>query len=248
MKTSKKEMPSVHFFSNWLLLLLVVVVSIGAAPLTEFSGPCSDVSDGDTITVLNDRTPVKVRLWGIDCPEGGQAHGDEAKKYTTDRALNKIVRIVGVEKDKYGRLVADVYLPDGTLLSAEIVREGHGWWFRKYAPDDDVLPKLESEARAAKRGLWADPNPMAPWDWRLKTGITSSPTPASAPQSLMTLPAKKSAAKPAASSDPTVYTTKTGTKYHRAGCEYLKESSIPISLSTAKARGLSPCSKCNPPR
>lgn len=45
----------------------------------------------------------------------------------------------------------------------------------------------------------------------------------------------------------TVYITETGSKYHRAGCSYLKKSCISISLSNAKAQGYTPCSRCNPP-
>ena len=67
--------------------------------------------------------------------------------------------------DKYGRALAHVLLPDGRSLNQELVRQGYAWWFRKYSKDQ-TLAKLEADARAAKRGLWADPNPTPPWDWR----------------------------------------------------------------------------------
>ena len=57
-------------------------------------------------------------------------------------------------------------LPDGRNLNREIVKAGFAWWFRKYAPKDKELEALESEARAAKCGLWADPHPVPPWDYR----------------------------------------------------------------------------------
>ena len=57
-------------------------------------------------------------------------------------------------------------LPDGKKLNREIVKAGFAWWFRKYAPKDRELEALESEARAAKSGLWADPKAMPPWEYR----------------------------------------------------------------------------------
>ena len=57
-------------------------------------------------------------------------------------------------------------LPDGRNLNREIVKAGFAWWFRKYAPKDTELEALESEARAARRGLWADPRPVPPWEYR----------------------------------------------------------------------------------
>jgi len=68
--------------------------------------------------------------------------------------------------DKYGRTLADVLLSDGTNVNHELVKDGWCWWYRKYAPGDTVLEGLEAEAREAKKGLWADPRPVPPWDWR----------------------------------------------------------------------------------
>jgi micrococcal nuclease len=68
--------------------------------------------------------------------------------------------------DKYGRTIADVLLPDGTNVNHTRVKEGWCWWYRKYAPGDTVLEGLEKEAREAKKGLWADPVPISPWECR----------------------------------------------------------------------------------
>jgi micrococcal nuclease len=62
--------------------------------------------------------------------------------------------------------IADVLLPDGTNVNQELVTHGWCWWYRKYAPGDTVLEGLETEAREAKRGVWADPQPVPPWEWR----------------------------------------------------------------------------------
>ena len=69
-------------------------------------------------------------------------------------------------KDKYGRTLTDVLLPDGTNVNQALVKDGWCWWYRKYAPEDTVLEGLEKEAREAKNGLWVDPQPVPPWEWR----------------------------------------------------------------------------------
>jgi micrococcal nuclease len=69
-------------------------------------------------------------------------------------------------KDKYGRTLADVLLPDGINVNHSLVKDGWCWWYRMYAGGDAVLERLETEAREAKKGLWADPRPVPPWEWR----------------------------------------------------------------------------------
>jgi micrococcal nuclease len=71
--------------------------------------------------------------------------------------------------DKYKRTLGDVILPDGTNVNHELVKHGWCWWYRKYAPGNVTLEQLEAEVRDAGRGLWADPHPVPPWEWRKKT-------------------------------------------------------------------------------
>ncbi len=124
------------------------------------------VSDGDTITVLHSGKGERIRLHGIDCPEKRQAFGKRAKQLTSNLVFGKTVTVQVVDRDRYGRTVAEVLLPDGRSLNRELVRAGFAWWYWRYTPDDETLAQLEREARAAKRGLWADPNPIPPWQWR----------------------------------------------------------------------------------
>lgn len=124
------------------------------------------IVDGDTITVRGDGVPYKVRLNGIDCPEAGQPFGRAASDYTAKLVMGRDVRLVEHPRDRYGRVVADVWLSDGKCLNRELVRAGYAWWFRRYAPRDQTLRKLEEEARDARRGLWADKDPVPPWGWR----------------------------------------------------------------------------------
>jgi len=53
-----------------------------------------------------------------------------------------------------------------SVIRVSSVKDGWCWWYRKYAPGDLELEKLEKEARVAKEGLWADPHPVPPWEWR----------------------------------------------------------------------------------
>lgn len=139
-----------------------------ADPSAEFSGKVVGLADGDTITVLAGKTQVKIRLAGIDCPEKTQAFGTKARQYASSQTFGKTVSVKPIEKDRYGRTVAQIVLDDGRVLNHELVRAGLAWWYREYAPNDATLKALEDEARAAKRGLWADPNPTPPWDFRRK--------------------------------------------------------------------------------
>jgi len=158
----------------WVLgLVLLSWLSVAAAE--EFTGKVIGVSDGDTVTVLRDKTPVKVRLNGIDCPETGQPFGSRAKEETSELVFGKSVRVIRRDTDRYGRTVADVFLSDGRMLNQELVRSGYAWWYRKYAPNDGTLAKLEEEAKTSKRGLWSQPGAIVPWDWR-NSGNDISPS------------------------------------------------------------------------
>jgi len=66
--------------------------------------------------------------------------------------------------DKYKRTLGDVILPDGTNINHALVKDGWYWWDRKHAPGDTVLEGLEHETRDARKGLWADLQPVPPWE------------------------------------------------------------------------------------
>jgi len=131
----------------------------------DFSGKVVSVADGDTIGVMHLGKAERVRLNGIDCPEGGQAFGARAKQFTAELVFGKEVMVKTIGRDRYGRTIGEVFLSDGRNLNRELVKAGFAWWFTRYSKDED-LRKLEAEARAAKRGLWADPSPTAPWEFR----------------------------------------------------------------------------------
>ncbi len=138
---------------------------VGVAGAEEFVGRVVGVTDGDTLTVLRARHSERIRLQGVDAPEKRQAYGDRARRFTADLAVDRTVTVQTTGRDRNGRLLAEVVLPDGRSLNQELVRAGYAWWFRKYSRDGR-LARLEDEARAGRRGLWADQAPEAPWDFR----------------------------------------------------------------------------------
>ncbi len=194
------------------------------------------VVDGDTIVVRGIGT---VRLIGIDTPETVDPRkpveyfGQEASIFLKRLVEGQTVRLEYDQQrtDRYNRTLAYVYLADGTFVNAEIVRQGYGHAYTafpfKYL---EQFRTLQREAMNNNRGLWAP--------------RSTSPA-ASAPTAAAPAPATpKSTA--SADENVTVYVTRTGTKYHRAGCRYLARSQIPMSLREAAAR-YGPCSVCNPP-
>ena len=125
------------------------------------------VHDGDSITVLSSSNQqIKVRLEGIDCPELKQDYGQKAKQYTSSLCFQKQVRIETTGKDRYGRTLAFVYVGN-TCINRELLKAGMAWHFKKYNSSSE-LGKLESTARSKKTGLWSQPSPIPPWDFRKK--------------------------------------------------------------------------------
>jgi micrococcal nuclease len=136
-----------------------------SASAETFTGRVIGVTDGDTLTVLRAGHGEVVRLRGIDAPERGQPWGERAKQYAAALAFGQVVAVEAAGRDRYGRLLAEVRLPDDRSLNQELVRAGYAWWFRWYS-EDRTLARLEAEARTGRRGLWADRSPVPPWEYR----------------------------------------------------------------------------------
>jgi micrococcal nuclease len=145
--------------------VLALFMVVAPAMAADFTGEVIRILDGDTIEVLHEKKPERIRLYGIDCPEKGQAFGQKAKQATSSLLFGKEVRIESHGRDKHRRTLGTVF--DGDLnVNQELVKEGWCWWFRKFVPNDQTLKQLEQEAKEAKKGLWADPNPVPPWLYR----------------------------------------------------------------------------------
>ena len=140
-------------------------------PTVGNSGRVVGVHDGDTLTVLTTgNVQIKVRLVEIDAPELKQPYGQQSKQTLSALVFGKDVEIRATGKDRYGRTLARVFV-DGTDVNLAMVRSGMAWRFDKYSKDR-AFQTAQEEARRARRGLWADAAPVAPWEWRdaKKTG------------------------------------------------------------------------------
>jgi endonuclease YncB( thermonuclease family) len=134
------------------------------------TGKVVKVADGDTITVLEDNTQHRIRLQGIDAPERKQAYGNASRKHLADLVAGKTVTVEWDKRDRYGRIVGFVIV-DGQDMNLEQLKAGMAWFYRYYqkelSPEKRKLyAQAEGEARANKKGLWQDKNPVPPWEWR----------------------------------------------------------------------------------
>ncbi len=144
------------------LASLALIASLPA--FADFTGRVVGVADGDSITVLHDREQVKVRLVDIDAPEKAQPFGNRSKQALEALVKGREVKVVERGKDRYERTLARIYRSD-LDVNAEQVRQGMAWVFRRYSVDT-ALYAIEAEVKEQKRGLWRDPNPTPPWEWR----------------------------------------------------------------------------------
>lgn len=143
----------------WIILFLIT-------PLVySQTGKVVKIKDGDTVVILDENnTQHTIRVADIDCPEKGQPFGKAAKWFVSEQIFGKTVLVKEKNKDRYGRIVGYV-LYDGKNLSLELLKEGLSWHY-KYYSDDEEMAHLEAEARKHKKGLWADKNPINPYEWR----------------------------------------------------------------------------------
>jgi endonuclease YncB( thermonuclease family) len=129
-------------------------------------GRVISVSDGDTLTLLDDeKKQHKVRLAYVDAPEAGQPHGQASKRNLSRLCFGKAARVGVVDRDRYQRQVGLVEC-DGVVANREMVRDGYAWIYERYAPRGLSWQGLQSEAKSARRGLWAGRDPVAPWEFR----------------------------------------------------------------------------------
>jgi endonuclease YncB( thermonuclease family) len=118
--------------TQFLLLAALLIPTIVCA--ADFTGRVVGIIDGDTLEVLHNQDPERIRLSGIDCPEKGQAYGKRAKQAASELVLGGEVILQTYGKDKYGRTIADVLLLDGTNVNHTLIEDDWCWWYRKYAP------------------------------------------------------------------------------------------------------------------
>lgn len=186
---------------------LPALLLLSAAHAATLKGTCVAVSDGDTVTVLD---PVrgekeKVRIWGIDAPEDAQEYGAEARQKLTSLVRGKQVRVEYDKRDSYHRILGRVYVGE-VYVNLEMVKSGSAWHYVYFAPEAEDIRRAESDARAAKRGLWAGGSPVAPWVYR-HPNLSVTPN----------------------SGETVQYWVSATGKIHRAGCRFYKKGTGQLS-------------------
>jgi endonuclease YncB( thermonuclease family) len=148
-----------------LLFGLTLTFSVLAHGET-INGRVVGISDGDTLTILDvNNTQFKIRLAAIDAPEKSQPFGQRGKQKLSEICYGKNTSVRVVSTDRYGRSVGDVDCA-GINANEAMIQSGLAWVYRKYDKGHAYLYALEDDARNARRGLWTDSNPIAPWEWR----------------------------------------------------------------------------------
>jgi len=162
-----------NFFSVALKRLLVsLALATSAASIAEsYTGLVVGVADGDTVTVLDSTNKQhKVRLAGIDAPEKAQAFGNVSRQHLAQLVFQKRVTIEFEKLDRYRRVVGKVLVAEKDV-NLEQIKAGLAWHYKKYEREQSPADRrnysaAERVAAAAQQGLWQDPNPVPPWDFR----------------------------------------------------------------------------------
>ena len=158
-----------------VVLGVAVIATIGGClPHDSFEAQCVKVYDGDTIEVMaGGPKSLRVRLHAIDSPEKGQPFSNAASKRTRELIEGRRVRVEVRDRDRYDRLVARIYIDDRDL-SEQLISEGLAWHYTRYS-SELALGRAQREARKARRGLWQDPDPVPPWEFRRSMRNRASP-------------------------------------------------------------------------
>lgn len=191
--TGAATLDNVTLLRKPLLLLLIALPVVAAERCPQcFAARVVGITDGDTVTVVRDdvperdgdvskRVPIQIRLFGVDRPERRQPFYQRAKDFTADLVFGKTITIHPRGKH-FQRVVADIILGDGRLLTRELVRPGLAWWYERYAPHEEELKWLLEAALAHRRELWVDDRTVAPrgsgddpWLRRRKLSFAGSP-------------------------------------------------------------------------
>jgi endonuclease YncB( thermonuclease family) len=160
-----------NIYKFGISLWLIAFSSISNAEL--LFGRVVGIADGDTITLLDSsKVQHRIRLSGIDAPEKAQPYGQVSKKSLSDLVYDKTIQVEYSRYDRYGRLIGKI-VSSGLDVNLEQIKKGLAWHYKKYqyeqsVHDQKIYAAAEIEAQLNKSGLWQDPDPIEPWDWRRK--------------------------------------------------------------------------------
>ena len=148
---------------------LLIWLGLSAAHGELMVGKCAYVQDGDTLKFIPDgeTEEVRVRLYGIDAPEKGQAFSEESRAMLRKLTQGKNIRVDVQGTDRYGRYLGKVYVGK-TYVDLELVKAGLAWHYD--GSRDEVIEQAEAAARMAHKGLWSDASAINPREYRKKHG------------------------------------------------------------------------------
>lgn len=162
----------------WLLAFMLVcllpVSTLAKEPIRTIHGTVTKVIDGDTVHITDQHgTRIKIRLYGIDAPEieghnkPGQPYGKESHQALKQKIDRQLVQADVIDIDRYKRLVSVIRIGHRNI-NIEMVAEGNAWAYRTYLhrPYASEYIAAEELARSIKNGLWRQPNPQPPWEFR----------------------------------------------------------------------------------
>lgn len=153
------------------LSLIAVLFLASQVHADVLQGVVFGITDGDTLTLLDaTKTQHKIRISGIDAPEKTQPYGSRSKDNLGHLAHQKQAVANCPKTDRYGRLVCIVTVA-GQDVGLQQIADGMAWWFRRYSRDQSpqdqaAYEQAETMAKMNGIGLWSDPNPVPPWEWR----------------------------------------------------------------------------------
>lgn len=180
--------------------------------------------------LTKDKAQVNVRLYGIDCPEKTQDFGTKAKQFTADIVFGKKVEIEPIDQDRYGRTVGMLTV-DGVNVNEAILKAGYAWLYTRYCRKSfcSDWQKVQELAQAGQIGLWSDPNPTPPWEYRRGS--------------------KSGATKKQAQSAGVYHGNTSSYVFHKSGCRYYDCKNCTMNFRTREAAinaGYRPCGSCKP--
>jgi endonuclease YncB( thermonuclease family) len=152
-----------HLITGLVLALSVVYPTLSWA---DFVARVVTVHEGDRLTIRHDGRSEIIYLQDVDCPELKQPHGKQARHAMAAYVGNRDVVVRSLKRDRQGRATAEIFLQDGRNVGHELVKEGLAW-LRPDTAQGQSLGEVGQLARAEKKGLWSEPNPVPPWEWKL---------------------------------------------------------------------------------
>ncbi|MBL8820294.1 MAG: thermonuclease family protein [Planctomyces sp.] len=157
----------------------------------ELIGKVVELPDSDVLQIQTvEGKEFRIRLNGVDAPELKQSFGETAREQLRKTVGSNPVRVITQGEDRTGQIIGDVYVrvagtketDKETHLNSYVVEHGLAWHFVRYAPDNKTLADAQKSAQGQKAGLWAESDPVAPWDWRRQQQDEQKKTTTNSPQ------------------------------------------------------------------